>query len=207
MTETTLDINATEQPVRRQERVVYCHFSFKRPSDVEYGLFAVAFYNDFEGKKLIGHLTKRQPLWENQQFVTAIQSYAFALQCIFEAQGKMKELGITQVLLVTDNSTLEGWIINPKKNKAYTEHMNRAVNPFRVGSPKEIVLGIGLCEARKAEKSYKYCREDLAINTIDTPSNSGVNKIDIGTAYKNALDILSEDPATPTVSGMEPLSI
>lgn len=98
-------------------------------------------------------------------------------------------------MLVTDNSTLEGWIVNPKKNKNYTEFMERAVEQFRLGAPKEIVLGIGLCQARQAEKSYKYCKEELAINDIEQDKPDGnrvVNKIDIGDNYKSVFDILKE---------------
>lgn len=107
-------------------------------------------------------------------------------------------------MLVTDNSTLAGWIVDPTKNKHYTATMNRAVEPYRIGAPKEIVLGIGLCEARKSEKSYKYCKEELAVNElddIDSESNSQDvesdnkiinNRIVIDTNYRSALDILNE---------------
>lgn len=189
-----------------RNRYIYCHFSFKRPKGKDYGLFAVAFYNDFEGKRLIGHLTKRQRLWQNHQFITAIQSYNLALDAIYQCQGRLKALGITQVMLVTDNSTLAGWIVDPTKNKNYTATMDKAVEPYRIGSPKEIVIGIGLCEARKSEKSYKYCKEELAVNELndveDSSDSSEIedagarkivnNRIVIGDNYKSAIDILNE---------------
>lgn len=180
-----------------KNRIIYCHFQFKRPKGKEYGLFAVALYNDFEGKQLIGHITKRQLLWQDHQFITGIQAYNFALDMLYQCQGKLKSLGISQVMLVTDNSTLEGWIVNPKKNKKYTEFMERAVTPYRIGAPKEIVLGIGLCQARESEKSYKYCKEELAVNEIEnTVENQGTNvanMINIGDTYKTMFDILKED--------------
>ena len=147
-------------------RTVYCHFSFKRPKGKDYGLFAVAFYLDFEGKNLTAQATRKFPLWENHQFITAIQAYEHALCSIHQWQGIMRSKGITNVMLVTDNSTLAGWIENPKKNKAYTEYMNKAVAPYRAGAPKEIMLSIGLCEVRDYEKSYKYCKEDKVINDV-----------------------------------------
>lgn len=171
---------------------IYCHFSFKRPKGKEYSLFAVAFYSDFEGKKLIGHVTRRQELWENHQFITGIQAYSLALDAIYQCQGKLKEFGVSQVLLVTDNSTLEGWIIDPKKSKKYKKYMDRAVENYRVGAPREIVLGVGLCEARESEKSYKYCKEELAINSIDTEKEHTTNRLDIGNSYKSAFDIIRE---------------
>ena len=178
-----------------RNKIIYCHFSFKRPKDKDYGLFAVALYADFEGKKLIGHITKRKPLWEDHQFVTAIQAYSIALDAIFRCQGKLIDLGVSQVMLVTDNSTLEGWIVNPKKNKNYTAYMDRAVEPYRLGAPKEIVLGIGLCEARKSEKSYKYCKEELVCNDGEESKEETkpvVTKIDITPEYKSIFDMLRE---------------
>ena len=187
---------------------VYCHFSFKRPKGKQYGLFAVAFYSDFEGKRHILHKVRKFDLWQNHQFVTAIQSYEHALLTIYEYQGMMKEAGISQVMLVTDNSTLAGWIENPNKNKKYAEYMNRAVKPYRSGSFREIVVGVGLCEARKSEKSYKYCKEELVCNNYipqekKNESKSGY-KIDIGQEnYTSALDILDQDKSIPEITGMK----
>ena len=147
-----------------KSRTIYCHFSFKRPKDKGYGLFAVAFYKDFEGKKKIIHETVKLDLWKDHQFVTAIQAYANALEEIHKFQGVMMRVSIGDVMLVTDNSILAGWILNPKKNKDYTEYMRRAVEPYRVGSHKEIVVGVGLCEPRDYEKSYKYCKEEFVSN-------------------------------------------
>lgn len=182
---------------------IYCHFSFKRPKGKNYGLFAVAFYSDFPGKKCITHLTRKIDLWENQQFITAIQSYEHALMTIHEYQGQMRKANINQVMLVTDNSTLAGWIANPKKNKQYAPYMERAVKPYRVGSYKEIVLGVGLCEPRESEKSYKYCKEDLVINDYRPVQESKPTgyKIELG-EYKSVLDIISEDKSIPRIDGI-----
>lgn len=192
-----------------KEKVVYCHFSFKRPKGKNYGLFAVAFYLDFEGKVLTAQATRKYELWENHQFVTAIQAYEHALYSIYTWQGIMRSKGITRVLLVTDNSTLAGWIENPKKNKAYTEYMNRAVEQYRAGAPKEITLTIGLCKVRDYEKSYKFCREDKVINdaqTIVKDSTSGKRVIDLKSSnleYKTISEIEKENPNKPEIVGMD----
>ena len=184
---------------------VYCHFSFKRPKGENYGLFSVAFYSDFPGKKLITYSVRKYDLWENQQFITAIQSYENALNLIYEYQGQMKENNINQVMLVTDNSTLAGWIINPKKNKDYTKYMERAVQAYRSGAGKEIVIGVGLCEPRNAEKSYKYCKEENVQNVYKPSSESTKSvsyKIPIdGTNYKSITDIIQEDKSIPSIDG------
>jgi len=190
-------------------RTVYCHFSFKRPKGKDYGLFAVAFYDDKEGKKLTAQATRKFKLWEDQQFVTAIQAYEHALYSIYTWQGIMRKKGITNVLLVTDNSTLAGWIENPKKNKKYTAWMNKAVEQYRSGAPKEITLGIGLCDVRDYEKSYKYCKEDKVINN-DEPvvvkeKNTGKRVINLDSTsitFKTINELQDENPNKPKVVGM-----
>ena len=195
-----------------KSRTIFCHFSFRRPKGTVYGLFSVAFYKDFEGKKCITHVTRKYDLWEDHQFITAIQSYSHALQTIYEFQGLMKDANIRQIMLVTDNSTLAGWILNPKKNKNYASYMNRAVEPYRFGSYKEIVLGVGICEPRRAEKSYKYCKEEFVSNEYKTESNvidgdkSNKNvehRINLnGLEYQSIDDIINSDKAIPIISGI-----
>lgn len=199
-----------ETTLMNQDITIYCHFSFKRPNKgmEGYGLFAVAFYKDYEGKDVICHTTRKAKLWQNHQFVTAIQSYENALRVISELQGAMKKNHINQVMLVTDNSTLAGWIENPKKNKRYTDYMNKAVASYRAGAPKEIILGMGLCEVREYEKSYKYCNEKY-IKEAETPKTiknaEGKRVINIeatGEQYKTVSDMLKEDNKMPEVIGM-----
>jgi hypothetical protein len=187
---------------------VYCHFSFRRPKGKSYGLFAVAFYYDFEGKKLGAQITRRLPLWENHQFVTAIQAYEHALYSIYSWQGIMRSKGIKNVMLVTDNTTLAGWIENPSKNKDYKDYMERAVSQFRAGAPKEITMGLGLCEVRNYEKSYKFCKEEFVKNDakpIVTNKNTGKKVIDLAEAnleYKTITQLEAEDINKPAIIGI-----
>ena len=187
---------------------VYCHFSFKRKRSEGTGLFAVAFYSDFEGKKIVAQKTRKYDLWEDHQFVTAIQAYEHALRTIYEWQGIMRDKGISQVMLVTDNSTLAGWIENPRKNKAYTDYMKKATEMYRSGAPKEIIIGVGLCEVRKYEKSYKFCKDELVTNNYDAEKNKGKasrNTIVIPKNFKSALDIINESESRVEIAGMKEL--
>lgn len=172
---------------------VYCHFSFRRPKGKPFGIFAAALFADPEGKVLIAAKTRAYLLWYNQQYVTAIQAYEHALYCIWEWQHKLKQHGVTDVLLVTDNSALAGWIANPNKNKKYAGWMHKANSQYKVGGPKEIILNVGLCEPRVYEKSYKYCTLDKVCNKIPE-GKSGVKgyKLDVR-EYKSVLDIINED--------------
>lgn len=171
---------------------VYCHFSFRRPKGKHYGLFAVALFADEEGKVLVAAKTRAYPLWYDQQYVTAIQAYEHALYCIWEWQHKLMQHGVTDVLLVTDNSALASWIANPRKNKKYERWMRRANSQYKVGGPKEILLNVGLCEPRVSEKSYKYCTLDRVCNKIPEIKEVKGYKLDIP-EYKSVNDILSEE--------------
>lgn len=192
-----------------QNKTVYCHFSFKRPKGKDYGLFAVAFYLDEEGKVLTAQATRKFPLWKNHQFITAIQAYEHALYSIYKWQGIMRSKGISTVMLVTDNSTLAGWIENPKKNKAYTEYMNKAVEPYRAGAPKEINLSVGLCEVREYEKSYKYCKEDKVINDkppVVKTEETGKRVINLEASnikYQTISEIEASNINKPEIVGMD----
>lgn len=193
---------------------IYCHFSFKRPNKGAdgVGLFAVAFYRDSEGRKLICNVTKKLPLWENHQFITAIQSYENALRIISDMQGAMMNNGIKTVILITDNSTLAGWILDPKKNKAYTSYMNRAVEKYRAGAPRQIMVDIELGEVRQYEKSYKYCSEkyisENIIESSTTVSDEGKRKVDIENVrggYKTISQMLNISNSAPRISGIREL--
>lgn len=193
---------------KNQNRTIYCHFSFKRPKNKDYGIFAVAFYNDFDGKKIITKAVRKFPLWQDHQFITAIQAYEHALYTIYNWQGVMLKNHITTIMLVTDNSTLAGWIENPKKNKAYTEYMNKAVEKYRAGGPKEIRLSIGLCEVRDYEKSYKFCKEENVINDVVPVAvkENGKRVIDLessGMTYNTITAEIKNSPITVEIDGMQ----
>lgn len=196
--------------IKNNPTTVYCHFSFKRPNKGAdgYGLFAVAFYRDAEGKKVICHSTKQMNLWENHQFITAIQSYENVLRVISDMQGDMIKNGIRRVILVTDNSTLAGWIMNPKKNKAYTAYMNRALEKYRAGSPRELLVDVELDEVRDYEKSYKYCKEQYVTKAEDSSvikKEDGRSAINIDTVrggYKTISQMLAEGNTGPTIIGL-----
>ena len=120
----------------------------------------------------------------------------------------MRSKGITNVMLVTDNSTLASWIEDHNKNKFYKSYMDRAVEPYRSGAAKEITLGIGLCEARKYEKSYKYCREDKVINNEEpsvVSAGNGKRVINLESSnvtYKTIREIENSNPNKPEIVGM-----
>ncbi len=178
-------------------KIVYCHFSFRRPKDKDYGIFACALYSDTEGKNLIARKVIVDELWKNHQHITAIQAYGNALNCIWEWQSKLLIYNVTNVLLVTDNSNLVKWIENPKKNKDFRIYMQKAYKPFHSGD-KELALGVGLCEPRRLEKSHKYCKDEFVENWSSFENarnqNKAKTKLNITLEGLTSIDeILNED--------------
>lgn len=180
-------------------RTVYCHFSFRRPTDKpNIGYFAVVFYEEKEAKHKIAQRTVERELWVDDQFITAIQAYEYALSFIYEFQGVMYSKGIAQVMLVTDNSILATWIENPFKNASYTEYMKRATQNYRAGAPKEITLGVGLCNVQKRERAYYYCTEDkVAPGYRLSDMKAENNRISTDVAHMSVYDMLEEDEDVP----------
>lgn len=170
---------------------IYCHFSFKRPRGKDFGYFSTAFFSDYQAQHEIVHFVRKQKLWKNHQWVTSIQSYEHALRTIYECQGAMKANGFTDVILITDNSILAGWIEDAKKSKEYKPYMKKAIEKYRVGGTKEINMGVGLGEVRRYEKSYKYCNEESCLDSKieDTTSSKTDKEIDNDSHKEHLLDV------------------
>lgn len=141
---------------------IYCSFSCRRIKGTNAGLFTVSLYLDLEGKRYIEGYTRKIKLWEDQQYVTAIQSLENALFFIWECQGRLQ---INRVILVTDNRILAGWIENPYRNKRYTDHVLKALYPYKIGGPREIFIPIGLTVSDKTTSFYALDKNDEAGNS------------------------------------------
>jgi len=189
-----------------KNKTVYCHFSFRRPKDKEYGIFAVALYKDYVGKQFVTKSVTVQKLWQNHQHVTAIQAYANALNVLYKWQASLLQYNVTNVMLVTDNSNLALWIQKPKKSVKFREWMDKAYEPFQSGN-KQFRLGIGLCAVREYEKSYKFCNEQNVENFSEYMNkNKPTHKTVIESeGFISLEDILNEDK--PEISeGFKPIS-
>ena len=196
--------NVVANDIMNRNRIVdtlYCHFSFRRPKGKDYGLFAVALYTDYDGKNLLARETRRIKLWQNHQFISAAQSYENVLNYIYRHQVQLKKKQIKNILLVTDNSILAGWIMNPKKNKEYTAWMDKAIEKYRIGAEKEIIsIAVGLCKTRDYEKSYKYCKEEYVIDENKIERKDGVNVVNVS-SYNNVYDTIKEDDRSIEIKG------
>lgn len=70
-------------------KVVYCHFSFRRPRGEGYGIFSCALYNDYDGTEPVIKRVCMEELWKDHQHITAIQAYRFALDSIYKWQAHL----------------------------------------------------------------------------------------------------------------------
>lgn len=176
---------------------VYCHFSFRRMKDTDYGIFAVAFYLDYDGTNYLGRSVKVEKLWENHQYITSAQSMRFALQCIYEIQNALINKGVKNVYLVTDNTTLASWVTSNKKSQMAKVQMARVWQDFRAHEKKELTINVGLAKVRKTEKSYKYCKLENAENKHELEEAQEVRevkyKVDLGNNHRSILDMLEEE--------------
>ena len=178
---------------------VYCHFSFRRPKGKKYGIFACACYGDKDGKKLVAHKTEMYTLWLDHQHVTAVQSYWFALKCLYDWQDKMIEAGVTNILLVCNNSNLVNLIASSKKNGLVAAYLEDAYMSYMNGN-KIFELPIGICEAVSRDGSIRFCKEELVTNSSDyevkvtLDESKGVARLDLGeSAFTSIDDLLQQD--------------
>ena len=178
---------------------IYCHFSFRRPKGKDYGIFACACYGDKAGNKLVAKNTEMHKLWLDHQHVTAVQSYWFALKCLYDWQDKMIEAEVTNILLVCNNSNLVNAIANPKKSGFVADYLEDVYKHY-VNGDKTFELPIGICEAVNRDGSIRFCREDLVTNSSDynvkvTLDNAnGVARLEIDDgAFISIDDVLEQD--------------
>lgn len=164
---------------------IYMHFSFRKPKEENYAVFATACYKDLQFKQLITKNITSDILWEPEsQHINSIQSYYKALEYIFNNQGDMLRNGISNVILVSGNSSLVNWIMGRGRNKYYIKYVDDISAPFRFGAPKELLVGVGLMEAVDTEKSKQYCKPSRADNLEET-----LSKLKSTENKKYALDV------------------
>ena len=176
------ELRANTEKARNVKKgiTIYMHFSFRRPKNENYAVFAVTCYKDLEFKQLITKNITSDILWKPEsQHINSIQSYYKALEYIFNNQGDMLRNNITNVVLVSANSSLVNWIMGRGRNTGYIKYVDNISAPFRFGAPKELLVGVGLMEAVDHEKSKQYCKPERADNLQETLSklHSNENKV------------------------------
>ena len=142
---------------------LYCHFSFKRPKSENYGIFACACYTDKEYKNLVARNTEVYKLWLDNQCVTAMQSYWFALKCIYEWQEKINKAGFTNILLVCNNKFLVNTIADSKKSSFVGAYLEDVYRDY-VNGNKYFNIPIGICNAVKYDRARKFCSKEFVTN-------------------------------------------
>lgn len=149
---------------------IYLDFGCRRPEKTEnglrYGLFAAAVFRDTVDKKPIFVKVFKADLWEDDDYITSIQSYAMALEALYQMQPYMMKAGIKRVMLRNTSALLLNIIEEPRARKRFAKWAEKAITPYKVGAVKEIKLGIGLCDRVEYERARKYCKEENVTDDI-----------------------------------------
>lgn len=149
---------------------LYLDFGCRRPERTEdgkrYGLFAAAVFRGTEDKKPICYKVFKADLWEDDDYITSIQSYAMALEALYIMQPYMMQAGIKRVMLRNTSALLLNIIEEPRARKRFIKWAEKAITPYKVGAVKEIKMGIGLCERVDYERARKYCKEENVTDDI-----------------------------------------
>ena len=144
---------------------IYVYFSFRHIKKVDRMIASVAMYLDPEGTKLLNvRVTELNP-WDNNNYVKTIQSYANVLNVLYEKQAMLDAYGFDQVVLMTDNKVLHGWIANGSSH-GHAEWFKRANRPFRVGGEKEITVTVGLGMLASGNPAYKFCKPEYVDHSV-----------------------------------------
>lgn len=158
---------------------IYCNFAFRRQVKENYIILTNIFYADKEMTKQIERKTRAYKMWENQQYVCAVQSYEYALNCIFESEYQMRKHGVTKVWLITANSALVSWIVGSRRAE-YNNMLFKAKQPYMPGGAKEIHVEVGVLPAIDYDPAYKYCRVQNVTNEIPfTKKDEAVSKLNV----------------------------
>ena len=127
---------------------------------------ACASYSDFAGKNMLTlKITELKP-WDDNNYVKMIQSYANALNYIYENQERFNKAGFTHIVLVTDNKILHNWIANGESH-GHSKWFKAANKPFRAGAEKQIRIDVGLGELAAGDLAYKYCKPEYVNATLE----------------------------------------
>ena len=128
----------------------------------------------------------------------------------------MIEAGVTNVLLVCNNSNLVNLIASPKKNGLVAAYLEDAYMSYMNGN-KVFELPIGICEAVSRDGSIRFCKEELVTNSSDyevkvtLDESKGVARLDLGESAFTSIDELlqqdnsdySKEPEEPDFDGSE----
>lgn len=139
---------------------VYIYFSFRHFQEEDKMVVATSAYADPDGKKQLGMRVVEVKAWDSNNYVKILQSYANALNYIYDKQETLKKNGFDQVILMTSNKILHGWLVNNECNN-HRKWFKIANKSFRSGAKKEIEIAVGLGLLAKSDLAYKYCKLEL----------------------------------------------
>lgn len=132
------------------------------------GIFAVAFYKQFDSKKPFYKTVEKFELWQNDNFTNICQSYWYLNEAIYYNQGVLEQMGVTEIVIVMHTKALYIWLRdNDKINRKYRKWVNKATKDYEIYGDKEIVIDRVLSPLVADEDKFKaryFCQEKFISN-------------------------------------------
>ena len=175
---------------------VYLHFAFRRAKSSDKALFSVAIFKEAEGRVLVAAKTVENKIWDDNPYILAIQSYDTALFWLYRWQNKLLSRGVKNVVLVTNNSILKKWIVNPNRGPRFQRVFRNINSKYCVGGPKELKVGVCVSKEEIDCKAYKFCNRKYLENDKQNEANNLVKE------YKSIYQVLEENDEI-VVDGMD----
>lgn len=146
-------------------KVAYVHFAGKLPRKHEdKAIMSVAICTDYLGYCLV---TKKVEVVDaetsNNKWVD-IQALDYALNYLFRIQKDLMEQGVSRVFLVTDNPNLYTYLVESPLSKTVKAWLNLIFKNYSVFGPKELKLGVGVCQLCERNRAKTYYFEKFVEN-------------------------------------------
>ena len=138
---------------------IYVYFAFRHNKKENRMIAAVGLFGDPEGTKLGALRISELTPWDSNDYIKIIQSYANALNYIYNMQSELDKYGYDTAVLMTNNKILHGWITKGESH-GFKEWFAGVHRPFRTGSNKEIKIRVALGELAASNPVYQHCRPD-----------------------------------------------
>lgn len=146
-------------------KVAYVHFAGKLPRKYEdKAIMSVAICTDYLGYCLV---TKKVEVVDaetsNNKWID-IQALDYALNYLFRIQADLMEQGVSRVFLVTDNANVYNYLVDTPLSKTVKEWLNLIYKNYSVFGPKELKLGVGVCQLCERNRAKTYYFEKFVEN-------------------------------------------
>lgn len=146
-------------------KIAYVHFSGKLPRKYPgKAIVSVAICTDYLGYNLVMKKVEAVDAETTNNKWIDVQALDYTLDFLFRIQSNLISLGVTRIFLVTDNPNLYTYLVDSPLNKTIKSWLNDIYKTYTVFGPKELKLGIGVCNLCERNRSKTYYFEKFVEN-------------------------------------------